>query len=142
MQEKLVILTQDEYKALKSGKKELKCRLDIPREWYTDKLKELENTQPKTRNVYNLISLYRARLRYYDAHIEEATNLVSFNKDCMVLGFWKTIFKEQGSKRLWHDCCTIEKMIKEKGIEAWPVVQHALDVISKHYDKEHNYETI
>lgn len=108
--------------------KEIKCRLDIPRTWYESELKKLE-ASPITDSQRSAVYAMRAKLRYYDNHIEEAQKLIEFKKDLMELSYWKQVFKENNNKKLWHECCTIEKMVKEKGIEAWPVVKHALDVI-------------
>ena len=115
------------------AKKEMKCRLDIPREWYQKQLDELEAIENKTKVIYDKISVYRAKLRYYDSHIEEANELIEFKKDLSELRSWKGVFKEHNNKKLWHDCCTIEKMVKEKGIEASPAVKHALEVIHKYF---------
>lgn len=112
-----------------SPRKQMKCRLDIPRDWYQKQLNELEAIENKTKVNYDKISVYRAKLRYYDAHIDEANSLIEFKKDLMELGAWKKVFKENKNKKLWKQCCTIEKMVKEKGIEAKPVVKHALEVI-------------
>lgn len=116
------------------GNKELKCRLDLPKDWYQKQLDELEAIEKKTKVNYDKISVYRAKLRYYDTHIDEANNLIEFKKDCLELSYWKKVFKENDNKKLWHECCTIEKMVKEKGIEAWPVVKHALDVIHRTFN--------
>lgn len=132
----LEALTHEEHLAKHNkGMKELKCRLDIPRNWYEDKLTELEAIENKTKVNYDKISVYRAKLRYYDAHIDEANDLAEFKKDLMELASWKKVFKENNNKKLWHQCCTIEKIVKEKGIEARPVVQHALEVIHKTFGR-------
>lgn len=118
------------------SKKQMKCRLDIPREWYQRQLDELEAIENKTKVNYDKISVYRAKLRYYDSHIDEAQKLVEFKKDLMELASWKKVFKENNNKKLWHECCTIEKMVKEKGIEARPVVKHALEVAHKYFGRD------
>lgn len=129
----LEALSPEEHRAKHGPVRELKCRLDIPRDWYQRQLDELEAIENKTKVNYDKISNYRAKLRYYDAHIDEATNLVELKKDLMELAAWKLVFKENNNKKLWHECCTIEKMVKEKGIEAKPAVKHALEVIHKHF---------
>lgn len=131
----LEALTPEEHKAKHSSTRELKCRLDIPRSWYEEKLAEVEAIKKKTKVNYDKISNYRAKLRYYDSHIAEAQKLNEFNKDCMELAAWKATFKEHNNKKLWHECCTIEKMVKEQDIEAWPVVRHALEVAHKYFGK-------
>ena len=133
----LEALTHEEHLAKHNkGNKELKCRLDIPRDWYQKQLDELEAIEHKTKVNCDKISVYRAKLRYYDAHIDEAIQLVELRKDLMELKAWKQVFKENNNKKLWHECCTIEKIVKEKGIEARPVVQHALEVIHKTFGRD------
>ena len=119
----------------KPQRKEMKCRLDIPRDWYQKQLDELEAIENKTKVNYDKISVYRAKLRYYDSHIDEATNLIELKKDLMELASWKKVFKENNNKKLWHECCTIEKIVKEKGIEASPAVKHALEVIHRYFTR-------
>lgn len=131
----LEALTKEEHKAKHASTRELKCRLDIPRSWYEGKLKEAQSVENKTKVNYDQISNYSAKLRYYDSHIEEAQSLVEFKKDCMELNVWKKVFKENNNKKLWHECCTIEKMVKEKGLEARPVVKHALEVAHKYFGR-------
>lgn len=136
----LIALTNEEHrkehrKMREQEMKELKCRLDIPRSWYQKQLDELEAIENKTKVNYDKISVYRAKLRYYDNHIEEATKLVELKKDLLELSSWKKVFKENNNKKLWHECCTIEKIVKEKGIEAQPIVKHALDVCHKHFGR-------
>lgn len=113
---------------------EIKCRLDIPRTWYESKLAELE-AEAKTDSNRAAVYQMRCKLRYYDSHIEEANRLNAFKKDCMILSNWKKVFKENNGKKLWKECCKIERMVKEKGIEAWPAVEHALEVISKYFER-------
>lgn len=131
----LEALTPEEHRAKHCSTRELKCRLDIPRSWYEQKLKEAESVEEKTKLNYDQICNYNAKLRYYDANIDKANSLVEFKKDCMELSVWKKVFKENGNKKLWHECCTIEKIVKEKGIEAKPVVEHALDVAHKYFGR-------
>lgn len=113
--------------------KEIKCRLDIPRTWYESELKKLE-ASPITDSKRSAVYAMRAKLRYYDSHVDEANNLIEFKKDCLELSYWKKVFKENDNNKLWHECCTIEKMVKEKKEEAWPVVKHALDVIHRTFN--------
>lgn len=131
----LIALTHAEHVKEHRKMRELKCRLDIPRDWYQKQLDELEAIEHKTKVNCDKISVYRAKLRYYDNHIEEATKQIEFKKDLMELASWKKVFKENDNKKLWHQCCTIEKMVKEKGLEAQPIVKHALDVCHKHFGR-------
>ena len=124
--------------------REVYCKLDRPRSYYEEKLNkyealyetakqnhDAEEAHKQRSNVANI----RSRLRYYDSHTKEVNNLTEFNKDLKELKSWKKAFKESKSKKLWHECCTIEKMVKKQGIEAWPAVKHALDVIHTHFGR-------
>lgn len=113
---------------------EIKCRLDIPRTWYESKLQSLE-AEPKTDSNRAAVYQMRCKLRYYDTHIEEANKLTEFKRDVAELRAWKEVFREHNGKKLWHQCVTIEKMVKEKGIEAWPVVKHALEVAHRYFGR-------
>lgn len=132
----LEALTHEEHMAKHASTRELKCRLDIPRSWYQKKLDELETIENKTKVNYDKICNYRAKLRYYDANIDKANDLAEFKKECMELAVWKGVFKDNNNKKLWHECCTIEKMVKKNGIEARPAVTHALEVIHMYFKKE------
>ena len=130
----LEALTPEEHRAkhVSLSTKEIKCRLDIPRIWYEKKLKEVQNL-PNSGNKRSRLSKLKAQLRYYDNHIEEANQMNEFKKDLMELAYWKKTFKESGNKKNWHECISIEKIVKTKGIEAWPIVKHALEVCHKHF---------
>lgn len=123
---------------------ELKCNLSKPRSYYEDKLAKYEALYEEAKknkdaaaahHLRSNISQTRARLRYYDAHTKEVTEVSEFKKDCMELASWKKVFKENNNKKLWHECCTIEKMVKEKKEEAWPIVKHALEVIHMYFGR-------
>lgn len=109
---------------------EEKCRLDIPREHYVKKIEEY-----MSKGDYANANQYKRRLKYYDNHIEEANDLAEFKKDLMELAAWKKVFKENNNKKLWHECCFIEKTVKDKGIEARPMVKHALEVAHKYFKR-------
>ena len=135
----LVALTHSEHVQEHKRMKELerqeaiveeKCRLDIPREHYVKKIEEY-----MSKADYANANQYKRRLKYYDNHIEEAQKLIEFKKDLMELASWKKVFKENDNKKLWKQCCTIEKIVKEKGLEAQPIVKHALDVCHKHFGR-------
>jgi hypothetical protein len=129
----LEALTPEEHRAKHGSTREVKCRLDIPREWYVKKLEDLQAIENKTASDYVYISEYKAKIRYYDNHKEEANQMTEFKKDLLELAYWKKVFKDEGNKRLWHECCTIEKMVKTKGTDAWVAVKHALEVIHEHF---------
>lgn len=135
----LVALTHSEHVQEHKRMKELerqeaiieeKCRLDIPREHYVKKIDEYV-----AKGDYANANQYKRRLKYYDNHIQEATALIEFKKDCMELSSWKKVFKENNNKKLWKQCIILEKMAKEKGIEARFVVKHALDVAHRHFGR-------
>jgi hypothetical protein len=123
---------------------QLKCKLDKPRSYYEDKLAKYEALYEEAKanhdakaahHLRSNIAQTRARLRYYDAHNKEVNEVSEFKKDCMELASWKKVFKENNNKKLWHECCTIEKMVKEKKEEAWPIVKHALEVIHMYFGR-------
>ena len=124
--------------------KEIACKLDRPRSYYEEKLAGYEalyeeakaaKDADRAHHLRSNIAQTKARLRYYDSHTKEVTEVTEFKKDCLELASWKKVFKENGSKKLWHECCTIEKMIKAKKEEAWPAVKHALDVCHQHFGR-------
>ena len=130
--------------------------MNKPRSFYENKLKHYEelyeyaklNKDPVAcHKLRSNIAQTRARLRYWDAHKDEYKDyiedmegaikmkkeLTEFKKDLMELASWKKFFKDNGNKKLWHECCTIEKLVKVKGVEAEPIVKHALEVCHKHF---------
>lgn len=130
----LEALTHEEHRAKHTGTRELKCRLDIPREWYVQQLEELEAIENKTKVNYDKISNYRAKLRYYDSHVQEVIKLTEFQKDKAELAYFKKCFKDEGNKAMWHQCCKVEKVAKSSSIEdAQRIIKHALEVIHQHF---------
>lgn len=130
----LEALTHEEHRAKHTGTRELKCRLDIPREWYVRQLEEAEAIENKTKIDYDKISNYRAKLRYYDAHIEEVILLTEFQKDKAELAYWKKCFHDEGNKAMWRECVKVEKVAKASSIEdAQRIIKHALEVIHQHF---------
>lgn len=132
----LEALTPEEHR-VKHGRtatRELKCRLDIPREWYQKQLDELMAIENKTKVNYDKISNYRAKLRYYDSHIQEANKVTEFQKSKVELAYWKKCFKTEGNKKMWHECVKVENKAKESSIEdAQLIISHALEVIHRHF---------
>lgn len=152
--ENLQLLTPKEnvWKGRECDTKEKKCKMNKPRKFYEDKLAKYEALYEEAKANHDAKACHklranvantRARLRYWDAHKDEykeepikmKKEKTEFQKDLMELKEWKKTFKENGSKKLWHECCTIEKIVKEKGIEAEPIVKHALEVCHKHFSK-------
>ena len=133
----LEALTPEEHRAKHRGNRELKCRLDIPREWYVKQLAELEAIENKTKVNYDKISNYRAKLRYYDNHIKEVNELTEFQKDKAELAYFKKCFKDEGNKSMWHECCKVEGVAKASSIEdARRIIKHALEVIHRHFGRD------
>lgn len=145
----LVAMDPKEHRALHAAARvatrEVKCRLNVPRTYYETKLKKFmelykeakaNNDMEKANQARSAADHTKARLRYYDSHIEEAQKLTEFKKDLMELEAWKKTFKENGNLKNWHECCTIEKLVKELDIEAWSIVKHALEVAHKYFGKE------
>jgi hypothetical protein len=136
----LEALTPAEHKAkhaaVRASTRELKCKLNIPREWYVKQLEELEAIENKTKTNYDKISNYRAKLRYYDSHVKEVTKLTEFQKDKAELAYFKKCFKDEGNKKMWHECCKVEKVAKASSIEdAQMIIRHALEVIHRHFGR-------
>lgn len=132
----LEALIPTEHRAKHRGNRELKCRLDIPREWYVKQLADLEAIENKTKVNYDKISNYRAKLRYYDNHIKEVNKLTEFQKDKAELAYFKKCFKDEGNKTMWHECCKVEKVAKASSIDnAQRIIQHALEVIHTHFGR-------
>lgn len=124
--------------------REIPCKLNRLRSYYEEKLAKYEVLYATAKENHNAneahkqranIAQTKARLRYYDNHKQEVNEMTEYKKDLMELASWKKFFKEQGNKRLWHECITIEKIVKEKGTEAWPVVKHALEVAHEHFKR-------
>lgn len=155
----LQLLTPKQNLAKERGEptRQVKCQLNRPRSFYEDKLTKYEALYEEAKANHDAKACHqlrtnmaqtRARLRYYDSHIDEVNNIkaeterkkkeaiqmTEFKKDLIELAYWKKTFKENKGKKLWHECCTIEKIVKEKGIEAWPIVKHALDVIHRTFN--------
>lgn len=126
---------------IKESTFELKCKLDRPRSYYEDLLEKYQaeylkapelygkSTDPRYKRVVANIANTRARLRYYDSHIKEVTEMTEFKKDLVELASWKKHFKEQGNKIMWRECLKVEKVAKVKKEEAAFIVKHALDVL-------------
>lgn len=130
--------------------KQIKCKMNKPKSFYENKLKHFEELYEyakinkdakKCHHLRTNIAQTRARLRYWDAHKEEykegpikmKKEKTEFQKNLMELASWKKFFRDNGNKKLWHECCTIEKLVKVKGVEAKPIVKHALEVCHKHF---------
>lgn len=115
--------------------KQIKCKLSRPKEYYETKLNQYLkayeraklNKQPElAHKLRTNIANTKARLRYYDSHIEEVQEIKENikmtleekiakeqdRKDLQILQYWKKVFREAGNKQMWHHCCDVEKMWK------------------------------
>lgn len=115
----LVAMTPEEHKKEHESTKEIKCKLTVPRDWYVKKIEEAEALG--TRSSASKASVLRAKLRYYDAHIEEAIQKQNDIRDLGMLEYLKKKCKEQGDLEGWHQYCrliknweTLEPKVKEK----------------------------
>ena len=131
--------------------KELKCKLNKPRGFYEDKLAKYEalyeeaKTNHNAKEVHKLrsnIANTRARLRYYDNHIDEVNEIKESikmtleekiekqadKKDLQILQEWKKVFREAGNKGMWHQCCKVEKLWKEGKLDKL-AKNHCIDVL-------------
>lgn len=104
----LLACTPEEHKRihyeLRSGIREEKCRLDIPREHYVKKIKQYEDE-----GKYSNASQYKRRLKYYDNHIAEYEKLLKLKKDIEILKYLKREAKKAGNLRQWHQFINLEK---------------------------------
>lgn len=136
--ENLQLLTPKENLAKErpESNKQTKCKLSRPREYYETKLEQyleaytsakLEKDAKAAHKLRTNISQTRARLRYYDSHIDEVNEIKESIKmtteekaakqadtrDLKILQEWKKVFREAGNKTMWHQCCKVEKLWKE-----------------------------
>lgn len=152
--ENLQLLTPGEnvWKDRECDIKELKCKMNKPRNFYEEKLSKYEAFYEKAKANHDArachrlrcnISQTRARLRYWDAHkneyqegpIKMKREKTEFQKDLMELAYWKRRFKEAGNKSMWHQCCKVEKLAKASTLEeAKKIVDHALEVIHRTFN--------
>lgn len=133
----LEALTSEEHRAKHNkGNREVKCRLDIPRDWYVNKLESFQAKENKTASDYVYISEYKAKIRYYDNNIKEANLMTEFQKDKAELAYFKKCFKDEGNKAMWRECVKVEKVAKASSIEdAQRIIKHALEVIHEHFGR-------
>lgn len=63
--------------------------------------------------------------------------MTEFQKDKAELAYYKKRFKDEGNKRMWHECCKVERVAKASSKEdAEMIIKHALDVINKHFRRD------
>ena len=115
--------------------REVKCKLNKPREYYETKLSQyleayelakINKDAKLTHKLRGNISGTRARLRYYDSHTDEVNQIkesiemtsqekiakAQDRKDLQILQYWKKVFRDAGNKKMWHHCCDVEKLWK------------------------------
>lgn len=140
--------------------RELKCNLSKPRSFYEDKLAKYEALYEEAKankdadgahHLRTNLAQTRARLRYYDSHIEEAKSLIAKKeeetegleakrqsiKDRKILEQYKLAFKDAGNKKMWHE------MVKV--IKTWDSLEevqktHIWDILSRFCRKEQKDE--
>lgn len=83
---------------------EEKCRLDIPREHYVNKIEQYI-AEGKTSNA----AQYKRRLKYYDNHVAEYEKLIKLKKDIEIIKYLKREAKKAGNLRQWHQFVGLEK---------------------------------
>lgn len=97
---------------------EIKCKLDRPRKYYEDKLAKYTAIYEKAKQEGNAegahkarcnVSQTRARLRYYDNHIQEVNDMIQDKKDLTMIKALKIQYKKEGDKVMWHQLAQIEK---------------------------------
>ena len=131
--------------------KQTKCKLNKPREYYETKLNRyLEayesakvNKQPELCHKLRAnIANTRARLRYYDSHIDEVNEIKESikmtteekiakqadKKDLEILQYWKKVFREAGNKGMWRECIRVEKLWKDGKLDKL-AKKHCIDVL-------------
>ena len=95
----LECLTHEEHLEKHASDKEIKCRLDIPREWYIKKIETSKNQAKYT---------YKCKLRYFDNHIEEHEKLMQLKKEIELIKYLKKEFKAKGDTYMWHQFRQLE----------------------------------
>ena len=105
----LEALTPEEHRAKHASTRELECRLDRPREYYEKKLAEYKAIENKTRTDHNSISNYKARLRYYDNHLEEAYQAQKDKRDLEMIKHLAQEAKNSSDLIKWHQLNDIAK---------------------------------
>ena len=136
--ENLQLLTQgaNVMKEREFSTKELKCRLNVPRSFYEDKLfkaieacreAQFNHDEEAYHTARGLKYIACARLRYYDSHLEEAERILQEQeqdriakalaseayhrraKEKQLLKRWKTLFKDLKYKAMWREIILVEK---------------------------------
>ena len=133
----LQLLTPQENvtKEREESTKQIKCKLNKPREHYETKLSRYLEAYENAKLLKNAelahklrsnVAQTRARLRYYDSHIDEVEQIKESiemtsqekiakeqdKKDLQILQYWKKVFRDAGNKKMWHHCCDVEKLWK------------------------------
>ena len=96
----LECLTHEEHLKRHGSTKEIKCRLDIPREWYEKKASLATTYQSKY--------TYECKIRYWDSHIEERQKLMKLKRDIEIIKYLKKHYREIGDTRNWHQFRQLE----------------------------------
>jgi len=136
--ENLQLLTQgaNVMKEREFSTREIKCRLNVPRSFYEDKLfkaieacreAQLNHDAEAYHKARGLKYMACARLRYYDSHLEEAEKILQEQeqdriakalaseayhkraKEKNLLKRWKKLFKEIKYTAMWREMVLVEK---------------------------------
>ena len=133
-----------------------KCDLSKPRSFYEAKLAQYEaeyelakfTKDPKrSHKLRSYISQYRARLRYYDEHQKEATELLNTKReeeamklkkkksirDRKILEQYKEMFRKSGNTAMWHEVLHV--------IRVWDTLEevqqeHVFETLHKYFGKD------
>lgn len=98
--------------------RESKCKLDRPREFYEKRLAKYESLYNKAKEEKDAekahllrgnVANTRARLRYFDSHIDEHEKIMKLKKDIEIIKSLKKEFKKKGNLRQWHQLVSLEK---------------------------------
>lgn len=97
--------------------REIKCKLDRPRTYFEEKLEkymalyeeakaahDADETHKQRTNIANI----KARLRYFDNHIEEHERIIRLKKEIELIKYLKKEFKAKGDTIRWHQFRQLE----------------------------------
>lgn len=99
----LEALTHEEHVSKHASTREMKCRLDRPREYYEKKVAEYEAKGSTSAGHY------RAKLRYYDNHIDEARQAQKDKRDLEMIKELAKQAKNDSDSCRWHQLNQIIK---------------------------------
>ena len=156
--ENLQLLTPQENLAKENtyiGTRELKCKMNKPKEFYENKLLKYEKEYEEAKKNHDAdtahklrtnIANMKARLRYWDSHKEEYEEYIATKeaeeglnerwrqnvKDRKLLEQYKQMFRESGNKAMWRQMCKV--------IKSWDNLdsiqtEHVFEVLHRFFSK-------